>query len=42
MYSFRTLLFLKICPKTTGITEELLTWLNVKVEVLGKKLAEGD
>jgi hypothetical protein len=31
-----------MCPKTTGTTEELLTWLNVKVEVLGRKLVEGD
>ena len=44
LYNVRdqTLLFLKLCPKNTGIAEELLTWLDGKVEMLGRKLAEGD
>ena len=43
LYNVRdqTLLFLKMCPKTTGITEELLTRLDGKVEMLGRKLGKG-
>ncbi len=34
----QTLLFLKMCPKTTGLAEEMLTWLDAKVRMLGEKL----
>lgn len=42
LYNVRdqTLLFLKLCPKTTGLTEEMLTWLDQKVRMLGERLAE--
>lgn len=36
----QTLLFLKMCPKTTGLAEEMLTWLDAKVRMLGEKLME--
>ena len=32
------ILFLKLCPKTTGLAEEMLTWLDAKVRMLGKEL----
>lgn len=32
------MLFLKMCPKTTGLAEEMLTWLDQKVRMLGEKL----
>ena len=40
LYNMRdqTILFLKMCPKTTGLAEELLTWLDQKVRMLGEKL----
>ena len=40
LYNVRdqTILFLKMCPKTTGLAEELLTWLDQKVKMLGKEL----
>ena len=40
LYNVRdqTILFLKMCPKTTGLAEELLTWLDQKVRMLGEKL----
>jgi len=43
LYNVRdqTLLFLKMCPKTTGLADELLTWLDLKVRMLGERLAEG-
>ncbi|WP_400250093.1 hypothetical protein [Methanomethylophilus alvi] len=34
----QTMLFLKMCPKTTGLAEEMLTWLDAKVRMLGKEL----
>ena len=42
LYNVRdqTLLFLKMCPKTTGLAEEMLTWLDAKVRMLGEKLME--
>ena len=42
LYNMRdqTLLFLKMCPKTTGLVEEMLTWLDKKVRMLGEKLTE--
>ena len=42
LYNVRdqTILFLKMCPKTTGLAEELLTWLDQKVRMLGEKLME--
>lgn len=42
LYNVRdqTILFLKMCPKTTGLAEELLTWLDQKVKMLGEKLME--
>ena len=42
LYNVRdqTILFLKMCPKTTGLAEELLTWLDQKVKMLGKELIE--
>ena len=43
LYNVRdqTLLFLKMCPKTTGLAEEMLTWLDQKVKMLGEELANG-
>ena len=40
LYNMRdqTILFLKMCPKTTGLPEEMLTWLDAKVRMLGEKL----
>ena len=42
LYNVRdqTILFLKMCPKTTGLAEEMLTWLDQKVKMLGEKLME--
>ena len=42
LYNVRdqTILFLKMCPKTTGLAEEMLTWLDQKVKMLGDKLME--
>ena len=42
LYNVRdqTILFLKMCPKTTGLAEEMLTWLDQKVRMLGEKLME--
>ena len=34
------MLFLNLCPKTTGLAEEMLTWLDAKVRMLGEKLME--
>lgn len=34
--------FLKLCPKTTGLAEEMLTWLDAKVRMLGEKLSTGE
>lgn len=43
LYNVRdqTILFLKMCPKTTGLAEEMLTWLDQKVKMLGEELAKG-
>jgi hypothetical protein len=43
LYNVRdqTMLFLKMCPKTTGLAEEMLTWLDQKVKMLGEELAKG-
>ncbi|MBO5518605.1 MAG: hypothetical protein J5945_00460 [Candidatus Methanomethylophilus sp.] len=42
LYNVRdqTILFLKMCPKTTGLAEEMLAWLDQKVKMLGEKLME--
>ncbi len=42
LYNVRnqTLLFLKMCPKTTGLAEEMLTWLDGKVRMLGERLMQ--
>ena len=42
LYNVRdqTILFLKMCPTTTGLAEEMLTWLDAKVRMLGEKLME--
>jgi|GEM_PF-3209359 len=42
LYNVRdqTILFLKMCPKSTGLAEEMLTWLDQKVKMLGDKLME--
>ena len=42
LYNMRdqTILFLKMCLKTTGLAEEMLTWLDQKVRMLGEKLME--
>lgn len=42
LYNMRvqTLLFLKMCSKTTGLAEEIQTWLDQKVRMLCKKLTE--
>lgn len=42
LYNVRdqTILFLKMCPKTTGLAEEMLAWLDQKVKMLGDKLME--
>ena len=37
----QTILFLKMCPKTTGLAEEMLAWLDQKVKMLGEELAKG-
>ena len=34
------MLFLKLCPKTTGLSEEMLTWLDGKVRMLGERLMQ--
>ena len=34
------MLFLKLCPKTTGLAEEMLTWLGWKVRMLGERLMQ--
>ena len=36
----QTLSFLKMCSKTTGLAEEIQTWLDQKVRMLGEKLIE--
>ena len=36
----QTMLFLKLCPKTTGLAEEMLTWLDRKVRMLGERLMQ--
>ena len=40
LYNMRdqTMLFLKLCPMTTGLAEEMLDWLDQKVKMLGKEL----
>ena len=42
LYNVRdqTLLFLKMCPKTTGLAEEMLAWLDQKVRMLGERLMQ--
>jgi len=42
LYNVRdqTILFLKMCPKTTGLAEDMLAWLDQKVKMLGEKLME--
>ncbi len=34
------ILFLKMCPKTTGLAEEMLTWLDQEVKMLGERLMQ--
>ena len=34
----QTMLFLKLCLKTTGLAEEMLGWLDQKVKMLGEEL----
>ena len=34
----QTMLFLKLCPKTTGLEEEMLAWLDQKVKMFGEEL----
>lgn len=34
------MLFLKLCPKITGLAEEMLAWLDAKVRMMGEKLME--
>lgn len=36
----QTILFLKICPKTTGLAEEMLAWLDIKIKLLEEKLVK--
>ncbi|WP_400256834.1 hypothetical protein [Methanomethylophilus alvi] len=36
----QAMLFLKLCPKTTGLAEEMLTWLDGKVRMLGERLMQ--
>ena len=40
LYNMRdqTMLFRELCPKTTGLGEEMLGWLDQKVKMLGKEL----
>ena len=40
LYNVRdqTLLFLRLCPKTTGLADELVAWLDQKVRMLGERL----
>ena len=42
LYNMRDqkMLFLKMCPKTTGLAEEMLTWLDGKVRMLGERLMQ--
>ena len=42
LYNLRdqSMLFLNRCPSTTGITEELVTWLDSKVNLLVDELAK--
>ncbi len=42
LYNVRdqTILFLKMCPKTTGLAEEMLAWLDQKVKMLGERLMQ--
>ena len=42
LYNLRdqSMLFLKLCPKTTGIAEELVAWLDSKVNLLVDELAK--
>ena len=42
LYNVRdqTILFLKMCPKTTGLAEEMLTWLDIKIKLLEEKLVK--
>lgn len=44
LYNVRdqTILFLKMCPKTTVLAEEMLAWLDQKVKMLGEELAKGN
>ena len=34
------MLFLKLCPKTTGLAEKMQTWLDGKVRMLGERLMQ--
>lgn len=42
LYDMRdqTMLFLKLCPRTAGLAEGMLVWLDGKVRMLGEKLME--
>ena len=44
LYNMRdqTMLFLKLCPKTTGIAEELVAWLDSKVNMLMESLSKNE
>ena len=44
LYNVRdqTILFLKMCPKTTGLAEEMLAWLDQKVKMLGESLSASE
>ena len=35
----QTMLFMKICPHTDGYVDQLLAWLDEKVEILGRRLS---
>lgn len=42
LYNMRdqTMLFLKLCPKTTGLAEEMHAWLDQKVKMLADELTK--
>ena len=42
LYNVRdqTILFLKMCPKTTGLAEEMLVWLDIKIKLMEEKLVK--
>ena len=44
LYNLRdqTMLFMQMCPKTDGYVDQLLAWLDEKVEILGRRLSKLD